>query len=128
MLKGDNRNIRNIRVLSEPAMRGVKDFLKTKIDVWCGDKGYTPFRAVHLIGGSESFWGIDHPLRCLYDHYRNVYERRYGDSGNEEAKDKYAHRQAGISAGHILKKVLLDDKIRTFFTESKYTRQYHLMK
>lgn len=38
--------------------------------------------------------------------------------------NEYSVRQAGRAAGHILKRVLIEDTKRTYETRIAYTRQY----
>ena len=81
-------------------------YMQGAVYAWCNKYGEKPFAARDFVGGDNFYWQGT-PLYPLYEHYHNLYPN--DDSG-------YAVTQAGRALGHILKRVIVEDK-RTFTSE-----------
>lgn len=105
MLIGNNRYNR-YSWISRTEETLICAFMQGAVYAWCNVHGSEPFAARNLVGGDNFYWQGT-PLYLLYEHYHNLYPN--DDSG-------YAVMQAGRALGHILKRVIVEDK-RTFTTE-----------
>ena len=92
----------SIRGVSEPEIQRMLDFLFGAVRARCADCEGLQFAARDLLGGANYFWQGT-PMEVLYDKY--VTE---GYSSDDAVK------MAGKSAGHLLKRVLIEDKFRTY--------------
>ena len=112
MLIGDS-TYRNVLILNESELKPMRDYLLGAVQAWCKDRKGQWFAARDLLGGANYYWQGT-PLFKLYEYYR--------DHSNQDVE--YAVTQAGRSAGHLLKRVLSEDKKRKYETRVNYTRQY----
>lgn len=113
MIINDLTGFRNIRGVNKRDLRRMRDYLLGAVHSWCRDRHGEWFAARDLLGGANYYWQKT-PLELLYELYL---EKSAGD------KD-YSKRQAGIAAGHILKRVLAEDKKRKYETRLAFTREY----
>lgn len=112
MIIGDTYYI-NVHGFTEQELQRIMDYLLGAVQVWCRDRHEEWFSARHLLGGANHNWrGI--PLQRLYDYYME----------QSDEDEEYAVRQAGRSAGHLLKRVLIEDPKRMYETRQGYTREY----
>ena len=79
-------------------------FLQGAVYEWCEKRRSEPFAARDFVGDKNYFWQGT-PLIVLYNHY-------YGQYPDND----YAVTQAGRALGHLLKRVIVEDK-RIFSTE-----------
>ena len=107
----DDDYYRNVWGIGKWRQKRMRDYLLGAVHVWCRDHYEEWFAAKDLIGGPNFYWQ-ETPLYPLYSYYR-----QFGDSN-------YAIKQAGRAAGWLLKRVLIEDKKRTYETRKGYTRQY----
>lgn len=112
MLIGDSE-YRKVWGFEEPELQRMRDYMLGSVQSWCRDRHGEWFAAHDLFGGANYYWQGT-PLIRLYDYY---FEQSDGD-------DKYAVQQAGCAAGHLLKRVLIEDSKRTYETRRGYTREY----
>ncbi len=91
----------------------MRDYLLGAVQVWCRDRHGEWFAARDLLGGANYFWQGT-PLMRLYDYYMV----------QSDGDDEYSVRQAGRAAGHLLKRVLVEDTKRTYETRQGFTREY----
>ena len=114
MIRGVNENdYRNVNGFSETEIDEMCAFLQGAVYCWCKINQDKWFAARDLIGGDNFFWEGT-PLFRLYEYYHN------GDEQNAE----YAKNEAGKAAGHLLKRVLIEDKRIFDTTEGFRTRCY----
>lgn len=112
MLIGDS-NFKEVWGFEESQKQRMRDYLLGAVQVWCRDRHEEWFAARDLLGGANNHWQGT-PLMPLYEYYL---ARRNDDN-------EYAVRQAGRAAGHLLKRVLIEDRKRTYETRKGYTREY----
>lgn len=87
-------------------------FLQGAVYAWCQKHGSEPFAARDFVGDKNYFWQGT-PLIVLFNHYYNLYP-----------DNNYAVTQAGRALGHLLKRVIVEDK-RTYTTHiAKQVRHY----
>lgn len=103
----------NVHGFSEAELQRMRDYLLGAVQAWCRDRHGEWFAARDLLGGANFYWQGT-PLIRLYEFYMEQ-----SDEDND-----YSIRQAGRAAGHILKRVLIEDTKRTYETRIAYTRQY----
>ena len=109
----NDSSYKNVGGFTDDDTREMRAFLLGAVHVWCRDRHGEWFAARDLLGGANFFWQGT-PLISLYDHYL---EESDGDGD-------YAVQQAGRAAGHLLKRVLIDDTKRRYETRQGYTREY----
>lgn len=112
MLIGDSV-YRNVLILDEKDLKPMRDYLLGAVKAWCKDRKEQWFAARDILGGANYYWQGT-PLYKLFEYYR--------DHSNQDVEN--AVTQAGRSAGHLLKRVLIEDKKRNNETRVEYTRQY----
>lgn len=112
MIVGDN-TYRNVWGIDEPELQRMRDYLLGAVQVWCRDRHEEWFAVRDLLGGANFFWQGT-PLMRLFEYYMEK-------SGEDS---EYSIRQAGRAAGHLLKRVLIDDSKRNYETRQGYTREY----
>lgn len=103
----------NIHGFEENELQRMRDYLLGAVQAWCRDRHGEWFAARDLLGGANFFWQGT-PLICLFDFYM-------ARSGNDS---EYSVKQAGRAAGHLLKRVLIEDTKRMYETRQGYTRLY----
>lgn len=111
MIRGIN-TYTNVRGFSERELQRMRDYLLGAVQVWCRDRHGEWFAARDLLGGANTYWQGT-PLQRLYDYYMG-----YSDD------DVFSRKQAGRAAGHLLKRVLIEDRKRTYESRQGYTREY----
>lgn len=89
------------------------DYLQGAVQVWCRDRHGEWFAARDLLGGANYYWQGT-PLMRLYEYYME----------QSDEDDGYSVAQAGRAAGHLLKRVLIEDSKRRYETRQGYTREY----
>ena len=109
----DNESYKNVHGLAEQELQRMRDYLQGAVHIWCRDRHEEWFAAKDLLGGANHYWQGT-PLRRLYEYYMEQ------SDGNSE----YSVRQAGRAAGHLLKRVLINDTKRRYETRQGYTREY----
>lgn len=92
----------SIRNVGEQDIQRMLDFLFGAVRAICADREGTQFAARDFLGGANYFWQGT-PMYRLYEKY--VVEGYSSDAAVEEA---------GKTAGHLLKRVLIDDETRTY--------------
>ena len=92
----------SIRGVSKADIQRMLDFLLGAVRAICADREGTQFAARDFLGGTNYFWQGT-PMQRLYDKY--VDEGYSSDDAVEEA---------GKTAGHLLKRVLIEDENRTY--------------
>lgn len=92
----------SIRNVGEQDIQRMLDFLFGAVRAICADREGTQFAARDFLGGANYFWQGT-PMYRLYEKY--VDEGYSSDAAVEEA---------GKTAGHLLKRVLIDDVTRTY--------------
>lgn len=92
----------SIRNVGEQDIQRMLDFLLGAVRAICADREGTQFAARDFLGGANYFWQGT-PMYRLYEKY--VDEGYSSDAAVEEA---------GKTAGHLLKRVLIDDETRTY--------------
>jgi len=110
MLKSGSSEVRSVHRIGDTNLVEIKNFLKGAIYCWCKNNPDKWFSLRDLMGGENFYWE-ENPLFVLWEKHKHKGE-------------KEAIKAAGIDAGWLLKKVIIDD-IRTF--ESKIearTRKY----
>lgn len=112
MIKGDN-TYRNVHGFREKELRRMRDYLLGAVQVWCRDRHGEWFAARDLLGGANYYWQGT-PLMPLYKYYMS----------QSDDNCEYSVRQAGRAAGHLLKRVLVEDTKRTYETRQGFTREY----
>ena len=108
-----NTLYRNVYGFDQIELQRMSDYLLGAVQAWCRDRHGEWFAARDLLGGANYYWQGT-PLMRLYEYYM---EQSDGDSD-------YSVRQAGRAAGHLLKRVLIEDSKRTYETRQGYTREY----
>lgn len=103
----------NIHGFEENELQRMRDYLLGAVQAWCRDRHGEWFAARDLLGGANFFWQGT-PLIRLFDFYM-------ARSGNDS---EYSVKQAGRAAGHLLKRVLIEDTKRMYETRQGYTRLY----
>lgn len=111
MLK-NNEKIVAVNGIEPSKMKSIEDFLKGAVYCWCNNKGDEAFSARDFVGGDNRYWEGT-PLYELYDRYKR-----------DGKDDDYAFDQAARDLGKILKKVLEEDKNRTFESADGYVKEY----
>lgn len=109
----DETTSKNVHGIDERELQRMRDYLLGAVQVWCRDRHGEWFAARDLLGGNNYFWQGT-PLIRLYDYYMEL----------SDGDDEYAVNQSGRAAGHLLKRVLLDDTKRTYESRRRYTREY----
>lgn len=104
MLRNDNTEVREVRVLTASQREFIKSYLQGAVYCWCNTKGEEWFAARDFLGGDNYFWEST-PVCVLYDHFMQ---------SSDEDHD-YAFNEAAKSAGRLLKQVHAEDA-RTFDT------------
>ena len=104
---------KKVHGFSDGELQRMRDYLLGSVQAWCRDRHGEWFAARDLLGGANFNWQGT-PLQPLYVYYM---ERSNHD-------DAYSVKQAGRAAGHLLKRVLIEDSKRTYETHKGYTRQY----
>lgn len=112
MLIGDS-SYRSVHGFSPIEIRRMLDFLQGAVQVWCRDRHGEWFAARDLLGGANYYWQGT-PLMRLYEFYME----------KSDENDDYSVKQAGRAAGHLLKRVLIEDVKRTYETRQGFTREY----
>ena len=97
----------------EREIQRMRDYLLGAVQAWCRDRHGEWFAARDILGGPNFYWQGT-PLYPLYEYYLDKSE---GDSD-------YAISQAGRAAGHLLKRVLIEDTKRNYETRQRFTREY----
>ena len=92
----------SIRAVSDADNQRMRDFLLGAVRAICADREGTQFAARDFLGGVNYFWQGT-PMEILYEKY--ISEGYSSESAVEEA---------GKSAGHLLKRVLIEDENRTY--------------
>lgn len=92
----------SIRGVSDAEIQRMLDFLFGAVRAICADREGTQFAARDFLGGINYFWEGT-PMQVLYNKYIN--EGYSSDAAVEEA---------GKTAGHLLKRVLIEDENRTY--------------
>ena len=92
----------SIRGVSDAEIQRMLDFLFGAVRAICADREGTQFAARDFLGGTNYFWEGT-PMQVLYNKYIN--EGYSSDAAVEEA---------GKTAGHLLKRVLIEDENRTY--------------
>lgn len=82
--------------LNENEIKEICAFFQGAVYTWCAINKTNEFATRDFIGGINYYWKYT-PLYKLYEHYES--------KGDENPKIK-----AGLDAGSLLKKTLLDDK------------------
>lgn len=95
MLNG-NSNCTIPNYLTKNEIKEICAFFQGAVHTWCAINGSAKFAAKNFIGGINYYWEGT-PLYKLYKHYES--------EGYEDPETK-----AGLDAGSLLKKTLLDDK------------------
>ena len=113
MLIDSEETYSEVHGFTEHELQRMRDYLLGAVHVWCRDRHGIWFAARDLLGGANYFWQGT-PLMRLYEYYLLQSD---GDNG-------YAITQAGRAAGHLLKRVLIEDTKRTYETRRAYTREY----
>lgn len=109
----EDSSYKNVRGFTEEELQRMRDYLLGAVQAWCRDRHGKWFAARDLLGGANYFWQGT-PLMALYNYYM-------GQSAHDE---DYSVKQAGRAAGHLLKRVLVEDSKRTYETYRGYTRLY----
>lgn len=112
MLDG-NRRYNRYDWLSPIDEAMICSFLQGAVFAWCEQHGTDAFAARDFEGDKNFHWQGT-PLIVLFEHYNQLYPNR----------GRYAVKQAGRALGHLLKRVIVEDK-RTFTTHiAKRVRHY----
>lgn len=90
-------------------------FLQGAVYAWCDAHGTKAFAARDFVGDQNKLWQGT-PLMVLYEHYHNLHPERRGTD--------YAQDQAGRALGHLLKRVIVDDKRRYTTHIEEQVRHY----
>lgn len=109
----DDFTYRYVHGFSEREIQRMLDYLQGAVQVWCRDRHGEWFAARDLLGGANYYWQGT-PLIRLYEYYME----------QSDEDDDYSVRQAGRAAGHLLKRVLVEDTKRRYETRQGYTREY----
>lgn len=109
----EDSSYKNVRGFTEEELQRMRDYLLGAVQAWCRDRHGEWFAARDLLGGANYFWQGT-PLMALYNYYME-------QSAHDE---DYSVKQAGRAAGHLLKRVLVEDSKRTYETYRGYTRLY----
>lgn len=108
-----NPSLKNVHGFTNEEILRMCDYLLGAVQSWCRDRHGEWFAARDLLGGANYDWQGT-PLFRLYEHYM--------EQSNNNID--YSVKQAGRSAGHLLKRVLTQDTKRLYETREGYTRQY----
>lgn len=100
----ESQTIRNVNFLSEVKLHDIEFFLQGAVYCWCKNRPDEWFGLRDLMGGENFNWEGT-PLYALWEHYN--------ENGTEDPV-----LQAGVSGGHILKKVIKSDD-RDFYTKKE---------
>ena len=92
----------SVRGVSDADIQRMCDFLYGAVRARCKDFEDAQFAARDLLGGANYFW-VGTPMQVLFD--------KYIDEG---CTDEEAIKRAGQSAGKLLKRVLINDRNRTY--------------
>ena len=112
MIIGDSSYM-NVHGFTDRELQRMRDYLLGAVQAWCKERHGKWFAARNLLGGENYYWQGT-PLMRLYEYYM--------EQSDEDSE--YAVRQAGRAAGHLLKRVLIEDPKRTYETRQGYTREY----
>lgn len=103
----------NVHGFTERELQRMRDYLLGAVQSWCRDRHGAWFAARDLLGGANHYWQGT-PLMRLYEYYME----------QSDEDEVYSVRQAGRAAGHLLKRVLIEDSKRMYETRQGYTREY----
>jgi len=92
----------SIRGVSNADIQRMLDFLLGAVRAICAEREGTQFAARDFLGGANYFWQGT-PVEILFEKY--IAEGYSAEAAIEEA---------GKSAGHLLKRVLIEDRNRTY--------------
>lgn len=110
MLNSGDKTMRSVSGIKEPKQEQIRLFLKGAVYCWCKNNPDKWFSLRDLMGGENFYWE-ENPLFALWEKHKHKGE-------------KEAVKSAGIDAGWLLKKVIIDD-CRTFESRIEArTRQY----
>lgn len=110
MLKTGNNVVRSVYGIDDTPLVEINNFLKGSVYCWCKNNPDKWFSLRDLMGGENFYWE-ENPLIALWEKHKH--------KGSKEAV-----KAAGIDAGWLLKKVIIDD-CRTFESRIEArTRQY----
>lgn len=112
MIIGDT-NYMKVHGFTERELQRMRDYLLGAVQVWGRDRHGEWFAARDLLGGANYYWQGT-PLMRLYEYYME----------QSDEDEEYSVKQAGRAAGHLLKRVLIEDKKRIYETRQRYTREY----
>lgn len=104
---------RNVHGFTPREIERMLDYLLGAVQVWCRDRHGEWFAARDLLGGANYYWQGT-PLMRLYEYYME----------QSDEDDVYSVSQAGRAAGHLLKRVLIEDTKRIYETRQGFTREY----
>ncbi|OAV65547.1 hypothetical protein Barb6XT_02367 [Bacteroidales bacterium Barb6XT] len=104
MLEGDSY-IREVYGISDEEREKIMAFLQGAVYCWCKNNESEWFSARDFLGGSNFYWEGT-PMYALYQKHEEL------GKGDDSIK------AAGIDAGWLLKKVIIEDK-RTFITKKE---------
>jgi len=100
MIIGENNQPpREVSGLTKEQRRDIHNYLHGMVYGWCESRGTQPFAAHNLVGGVNWNWEGT-PLQCVYD--------------KQTTDGKTAYKVAAQEVGRLLKKVIMEDKIRGF--------------
>lgn len=113
IIKG-NATIRTVSGISEKQESEIYSFLQGTVYCWCKNLGDKEFALRDLMGGENFQWNGT-PLSVLWEKQKKL-------GANDPVKS------AGIDAGWILKKVILNDKRNFEVREREMTNKYKWIK
>ena len=115
----DNKRVFKVKDINDAQEKAILNFIKAAIRTYCGKmpkKTETWFSAWSFLSDLNNDWS-DTPLQCLYT--------KWIDKGKPEDK---ARKQAGIDAGWLLKRVIVDDEKRMFTSQKgARVREYRFL-
>ena len=113
LIKGNNI-VRSVSGISETQEAKIYSFLQGAVYCWCKNLNDKEFALRDLMGG-ENFEWTGTPLYTLWEKHKKL-------GADNPVKS------AGIDAGWILKKVILNDKRKFELRESELTNKYRWIK
>ncbi|WP_149554610.1 hypothetical protein [Treponema pectinovorum] len=113
LIKGNN-TVRNVFGISEMQEAKIYTFLQGAVYCWCKNFNDEEFALRDLMGGENFDWEGT-PLYALWEKHNEL------GAANPV-------KSAGIDAGWILKKVILEDKRKFELRESEMTNKYRWIK
>lgn len=108
-----NPSYMKVHGFTDREIQRMLDYLQGAVHVWCRDRHGEWFAARDLLGGANYYWQGT-PLMRLYEYYME----------QSDEDDEYSITQAGRTAGHLLKRVLIEDSKRRYEVRQGYTREY----